>query len=57
MAGRQQQIALMRVEGELVHLASMLVEPGQLDASAVEVIDDDLAVGGGSGDVRAEGAM
>jgi hypothetical protein len=35
----------------------VLVEPGQLDASAVEVIQDDFAIGGGRGYMRAELAM
>ena len=54
MAGRQQQMALMGVEGQLVYLTRMLVQPGELDACAVQVVQNDFAICSGSCDVGAE---
>jgi hypothetical protein len=57
MAGRQQQMALVGVEGEFVYLTRMLVQPGELDACAVQVVQYDFAICSGRGDVGAELAM
>jgi hypothetical protein len=35
MAGRQQQMTLMRVKGQFVYLTRMFVQPGELNACAV----------------------
>lgn len=56
-AAGQQQVALVRVEGQLVDLAVVLVQLGQLDAGAIEIVQHDLAVGGGGGNVGAVVAM
>lgn len=47
----------MGVEGQLVHLACMFVQSGGFDAGLVEVVQDDLAIGGSSCYMRAELAM
>lgn len=47
----------MRVEGQLVDLAVVLVQLGQLDAGAVEIVQHNLAIGGRGGDVGAVAAM
>jgi hypothetical protein len=57
VARRQQQMALMRVKGEFVYLTRMLVQPSELDACAVQVVQYDFAIGSCSGDMRAELAM
>lgn len=57
MASRQQQMALVGVEGQFVYLTRMLVQPGELDACAVQVVQYDFAICSGSGDVGAELAM
>lgn len=57
MAGGQQQVTLVRIEGEFVYLAGVLVQTGQLDACAIEVVQDDLAIGSGGGNVGVEVAM
>jgi len=50
-------MALMRVESQLVYLTRMLVQSGELDACAVQVVQYDFAIGSGSCDMRAELAM
>jgi len=57
MACGEQQMALMRVEGELVYLTRVLVQSGELYAGAVEVVQDDFAVCSSSRYMRAELAM
>ena len=57
VAGGQQQVALVGVEGEAVDLARVLVQARQLDAGTVQVVEDDLAVGSRGGNVGAELAM
>jgi len=57
VAGGQQQVALVGVEGQLVDLAGVLVQARELDTGAVQVVEDDLAVGGGGGDVGGEVAV
>jgi hypothetical protein len=57
MACREQQVALVRIESELVHLAVVLVQAGQLNAGAIEVIEDDLAIGLSCRDVGVEVAV
>lgn len=47
----------MGVEGKLVHLARVLVQPGELDGGAVQIIEDDFAIGSGGGNVGAELAV
>ena len=47
----------MGVEGKLVDLAVVLVQSSEFDTRPVQVIQDDLAIRCGSGNVRAELAM
>jgi hypothetical protein len=57
VAGREKQVALMGVEGQLVNLAGVLVQANELDAGAVQIVEDDLAVGDSGGDVGIELAV
>lgn len=57
MAGREQQVALMRVEGQSMDLTCMLVQSDELHAGTIQVVQDDFAVGNSSGNMRAELAM
>jgi hypothetical protein len=50
-------MALMRIKGDLMDLASVLVQSSQLNARPVQVVQNDLAIGGGSCNMRAELAM
>jgi len=45
------------IEGQLVDLAGVLVQASQLDARAVEIIENDLAISSGRRDMRAEVAV
>lgn len=47
----------MRVKGQLVDLAVVLVQLGQLDAGAVKIVQHNLAIGGGGSNVGAVVAM
>ena len=57
LTGREEQVALVRIKCKLVHLAVVLVQAGELNARAVQVVENDLAVGCSSGDMRAELAV
>jgi hypothetical protein len=57
MAGRQQQMALVGVEGQFVYLTRMLVQPGKLDACTIQVVQYDFAIRSGRCYVRGELAM
>lgn len=57
LTGREQQVALVRIECKLVDLAVVLVQAGEFNARAVQVVENDLAVCCGSRNMRAELAV
>ena len=57
MTGREQQVALMWIESDLVDLTGVLMQSRQLNARPIQIVQNDLAVGGGSCNVGAKLAM
>jgi hypothetical protein len=57
VTGREEQVALVGVEGQLMDLAGVLVQADEFDTGAIQIVEDDLAVGDSSGNVGAELAM
>ena len=57
MTCRKQEVALVRIEGELVDLTCMLMQSDKLHVGTIEVVQDDFAVGNSSRYMRAELAM
>lgn len=57
MAGRQEQVALMGIESELVYLAGVLMQPSEFYTGAIDVVQNNLAISGGGGNVRAKLTM